>query len=419
MFLVFNNIQRNKEIARNEQEKQTALKERAREKRTEEARANAERIAKEDPGFAIPVEPARSRYTLGSMDPKDKYPFAVTLDNLGATIERIELVQQTVPGRFDYRSLRTKQREGYLGYLALEESKSSLIIHSVPIGSAASKAVCKERPELVGLLPGDKIVGWDSLSGFPSQYKLDKRLSNQPAGRQIELTIQRDTLAEAAKSEDDKSDQNATPKNTLTFTCVFTERPLDVLRAEDDFAAEQVEGNDPNGSCATTLAMVDKVSIEEGERSIAGLERTLKGTWSAKALEIEGGMGVEFTLPLREYLTLAGVKANLELVKQFRLYQLKSNEPKSKARDHHLELTTIVRNLDDEAHSVALRQEGLNGVSLEGWWYPTKISPYFFSAAGARDIIVSNAFASHALITTRTAVSNAITYPNDPDLLLF
>ena len=49
------------------------------------------------------------------MDAADGYRFLVTLDNLGAAIERIELVEQTKAGHFAYRSLQTKNIGGYLG----------------------------------------------------------------------------------------------------------------------------------------------------------------------------------------------------------------------------------------------------------------------------------------------------------------
>jgi YidC/Oxa1 family membrane protein insertase len=417
MFLLFNSMQRNKELARVEQEKQSELAEEAKSKKLKEARETAERLVKEDPNFVLPLEPPRERSTLGSMDANDQYPFLVTLDNRGAAIERVELVSQKVPGKFDYRSLRAKEREGYLGYLALEETAVSLNVKSVPKGSAAAEAVCAEDATLVGLQVGDKIVGWDDLSGSPLLFKLDKRLSNQPAGRSIELKVQRDSTPTEAEAE-----QAIAPGKLLTFVCTLTERPLDVLRAEDDFKSEQVNGNDPIASCATTLATVDKVSIEEGEYSILGLEKTLKGNWNVKQLEMAKGMGVEYTISLQEYLKLSGVKANLELVKQYRLlptttWSDRTRDPK--VREHHIELTTIVRNLDDQPHSVSIRQEGLNGISLEGWWYPTKISPFFFNAAGARDIIVSDGFKSHSLFTTRSIVSHAISFPSDPDTPLF
>ena len=439
MFLLFNSMQRQREIARDEKEKQAKNAEVTKEKKKAQSKEAAERSANEDPDFLVPPQPSRERFTLGSMDPKDGYQLLVTLDNEGAAIERIELMPQKSPGKFEYRSLDEKEREGYLGYLALVESTSSLDINTVPKGSPAANAQCKENANLVGLLPGDKIIGWDGLTGFPSIYKWDKRLSNQLAGRSIELKILRDTSGIAAsvkaevasdnevKGTDADSTQNVVPAMSapvgteLTFDCVFTEKPLDILRAEDDFKIEQVKGNYPHASCATTLASVDQSSIEDGERAILGLETTLKGRWNAKPIEMAEGMGIEFTMPLRSYLKLAGIKANLELVKQYRLFPAKptqgQNDPST--RQQHVEMTTIVRNLDDEVHTVAIRQEGLNGISLEGWWYPTKISPFFFSAAGARDVIVSDSLESHSLFTTRSIVANATSFPSAPDTLLF
>ena len=145
------------------------------------------------------------------MDPKANYQFVVTLDNEGAAVERIELVDQTSPGQFKHRSLHSKERDGYLGYLALVESTSSLDVNSVPQGSPAATAKCKENPDLVGLRPGDKIIGWDGLSGFPSSYKLDKRLSNHSAGQTIELKILRDGASNDEMRQDDpeKSEVNS------------------------------------------------------------------------------------------------------------------------------------------------------------------------------------------------------------------
>jgi YidC/Oxa1 family membrane protein insertase len=401
MYLMFTSMQRNGENARKEQLRLTQVAEEAKQKKVKEAKERADKLVSQDPSFALPPEPDRVRVTLGSMDPTDSYPFLVTLDNQGASIERVELVEQKKLGRLEYRSLRFKEREGYLGYLALDEQANSLNINSVPKGSAAATAVCKEDGASIGLRTGDKIVGWDKLDGLPSLYKLEKRLSNQPAGNKIELQVTRDS-------------------RSLTFTCTLSERPLDVLRAEDDYNAEQVIGNDPVGSCATTIASVDMTKIESGERVMAGLERTLKGRWNVKPLDVSGGMGAEFTIPLREQLRLADANANLELVKQYRLFSVSPEEAKDPvARTHYIQLTTIVRNLDDKAHSVSVRQEGLNGISLEGWWYPTKISPFFFSAAGARDVIVGDGFKSHSLFTTRSVIANATSFPTDPDLTLF
>jgi YidC/Oxa1 family membrane protein insertase len=127
-------------------------------------------------------------------------------------------------------------------------------------------------------------------------------------------------------------------------------------------------------------------------------------------------------LPLTERLKLAGIDANLELVKQYRLKKGKGSDAKPVTADdyrYHMEMSTIVRNLDEKPHEIALRQEGLNGISLEGWWYPTKLSPHFFSAPGARDVIVGDKQKNYSISMTRALVDHAKKNPTDPDLSLF
>ena len=132
-------------------------------------------------------------------------------------------------------------------------------------------------------------------------------------------------------------------------------------------------------------------------------------------------MGVEFRLPLKNQLKIAGIDGELELVKQYRLRKAGAVSDRKTVDDwqYHLELTTLVRNLDDKPHDVALKQEGLNGISLEGWWYPTKLSPHFFSAPGARDVIYGSVGNPYSIAMTRAMVDNAKRNPVNPDTSLF
>ena len=134
MFLLFNSMQRQRDLAREQQDKQNKLAEEAKERKKNQTKDAASRLATAEPGFALPEQPPRQRISLGSMDPKDGYELLVTLDNQGAAIERIELVAQTSPGQFKSRSLHAKEKEGYLGYLALVETTASLDINCVPKG---------------------------------------------------------------------------------------------------------------------------------------------------------------------------------------------------------------------------------------------------------------------------------------------
>ncbi|MFM7515672.1 MAG: YidC/Oxa1 family insertase periplasmic-domain containing protein, partial [Pirellula sp.] len=313
---------------------------------------------------------------------------------------------QKEPGRFAYRSLQTKNNRGYLGYLAPEDrSGGGVVIHSVPKGSAMGTAHQQGSQEVQAIEPGDVIVGWEGLQGPASIYQLDKVLTNSKPGDELRLEIER----------------QGQPTERQTLLVKLTEQPVAVLRAEDDFNIESVVGNKPKGSCGLSLAKIDGKEIVDGEVSILGLESSLDGTWESSEILVEGGMGIEFRLPFGTQLKLAGIDANLELVKQYRL--LKAPESKSPTTadqwQYHLELTTIVRNLDDKPHEVAIRQEGLNGISLEGWWYPTKLSPYFFSAPGARDVIVGSQATEYSISMTRELVAQAKKFPTDPDSLLF
>jgi YidC/Oxa1 family membrane protein insertase len=374
-------------------------------KRQEETKQLAAKIAEENPGLTIPSEP-RQRWTLGTMDPTDGYRFLVTLDNRGAMIERIELVEQKQPGHFNFRSLHTKNIGGYLGYLAPEErSGGGVIIHSVPGGSAAASAICQQE-QLTGLQPGDVLVNWEGLDGPATLYQLTKTLNSLKPGDELRLEVER----------------AAAPGTPKTFIAKLTEEPAAILRAEDDFVKEQVIGNTPKGSCGLTFAKIDGKELFESERVIAGLEGTLDANWQASPLQVDGGMGVEFRLPLTERLKLAGIDANLELVKQYRLKKGKGSDTKLVTADdyrYHMEMSTIVRNLDEKPHEIALRQEGLNGISLEGWWYPTKLSPHFFSAPGARDVIVGDKQKNYSISMTRALVDHAKKNPTDPDFPLF
>ncbi len=359
--------------------------------------------AAENADLALPQEPDRERIVLGSMDPNGGYSLAVCLDSQGAGIERIEVVERDKRGRFKYRSLQEEDRVGYAGYLAIESNETGLFVRSVTPGSPASLAENGASPAEPGLKPGDKIVGWQGLDGEPTRYKFEQWTSKWRPGRTVDLLVQRG---------------EASP---VTFKVTLDDKPLDIVRAEDDFAKEQVLGNDPTLSCLTTLAKLDGHEIELGEASILGLEKTLSGNWNVQRIEVEGGEGVEFKLDLTPHLKLLGSNAQIELVKQYRLRKPTPSEANTNPAhwQFHIELTTIVRNLAESEHRIALRQEGVNGISLEGWWHPTKISPYFFSAAGARDVISGDGTNPHSLTTTRMIVYNGIQTPNNPETDLF
>ncbi len=88
------------------------------------------------------------------MAAEDGYSLVVCLDSRGAGIERIEVVQRNPDGSLKYRSLQEKERQGYAGYLALENGSDGLTIRSVTPGSPAALAKNASDAKAIGLRPG-------------------------------------------------------------------------------------------------------------------------------------------------------------------------------------------------------------------------------------------------------------------------
>lgn len=328
--------------------------------------------------------------TLGSMDPSKGYHLLVTLTSKGAGVERAELVKQTTPGKFDYRALETKG--GYLGHLGLN---NDLQITTIPDGSPASKAV---GPGGETLQIGDRLT---SLAGqeILGRFSVDAALKNEKPESEVEFSVER-----ASEGGDTK---------TLTFTATLTETPLDVLRTFER-ESEFVAGNNQRPSLRTTLASLNDHDIQVGLPAFPSLSATLDQDWEVKELEVPGGQGVEFRLPLGGLIS-ASQPNQIELVKRYRLMPAQSaNDPDA----FLLDLETVVENKNDQSIQASFRQEGLNGLTLEGWWYSVKISPYTFSAAGQRDVAYwTHTRSGKGLETTREIADHAKETPNKPNML--
>ena len=447
LFLLWTSMNQRAEQQKTLEARQAAELETKRMEDARNVRANAAKLLGDVKVDAY-QEPPLELFTLGTMKPEDKYQLLVTLSNRGAGIHRVELVERRDNGRLRYRSLA--HQGGYLGYLGLDErpeerlpsnalsfeaaskedavttansdsadlkstqppsvespssttskpgaSKLGKRIRVVPVGSPAEAAVCKDSSIKGGLAVGDILLKVDGRS-IEIPFDVEQALGNRRLGTTVDV--------EVIRGESDSK--------PIVFSVVLDEQPLDVVRVEDDYPSEGVKGNELRESLLTTLAKVDNIEITPGFRAIPGLEQTLEGNWTSKAIEVENGSGIEFTLPLQSMLVQAGSKANLELVKRYKL--LKTNEQQK--FQYHIDVETLVRNLDDAEHTVALRQEGTNGLSLEAWWYAIKLSPDFFNPAGARDVILAGQTGGHQLISRRDIQTNALNSQAQPDRLLF
>lgn len=354
--------------------------------------ANATGSDASESGIEPPAYPSRA-ITLGSMDPAQGYNLQVTLTTRGAGIEQAELVGQTAPGKFRFRAL--EHEGGYLGYLGLAETPDGLLIRTVPRGTPASQATSPGHAP--GLQVHDVLTEIQGLA-VNSLESVDQALTKTKKGQTVELKVRR--TVSGSESE-------------LTFQATLSEAPLDILRS-DERSSEQVVGNLSRTSLRTTLASIDSTRIPVGQSVLPALRATLEADWQAVPLEVAGGEGIEFRLPLESFLEGTGRPEKLDLVKRYRLL------PESDKSDGYiLDLETTIVNRNDANVNISFRQEGLAGLSLEGWWYSVKISPYMFSGAGQRDTIYNSDQDGHGLLTTRQIQSNALKVPAQPDRLIF
>jgi YidC/Oxa1 family membrane protein insertase len=335
---------------------------------------------------SAPPEPAASfpagLHSLGSHSPASGYTLSVTLNNQGGSLERVEIVARQKNGRYRYRSL---VEEGYLGHLSLSERSGGLAVRVVPDASPAATAVCKTNTVADGILVGDVItaVNGQTTSTWSEYYALMKQTREDDV---VELTVQR----------------SGQPK-PLVFDAVLTEAPLDVIRQASTLSEpEEIAGNIARLSCLATIGEIDGRRLTVDDRVLAGLERTLNGNWEATKIDLPSGQGIEFRLPIQSMLKKIGIEANLVLVKR---YVLEPADPESFADNSavlpfDLKYSITVENNGDTPHTIGVRQEGFNGLTLEGWWYSQKISQSF-TGAGTRDIVYDTDQQQHTLLTRR------------------
>ncbi len=314
---------------------------------------------------------APTTITLG--DPAKGYKLQVTLTSRGAGVEHTELIERTEKGKLRFRAL--EHDGGYLGYLGLAETITGLRIRTLPSGSPAAAADGFGG----GLQVGDVLV---ELNGQQTLTPLgvEAILSKTKPGQMAELAIAREVAGKTVR---------------LKGTVTLSEAPLDELRIYPGHS-ETVAGNLYRPGLMTTLGSIGGTQIPVGLYALPALQDTLDSDWEMLPLEVDGGQGVEFRMPLDSFLADTGRPEQLDLVKRYRLY------PVSETNDGYLlDLETVVVNRNAVDVSLSLRQEGPTGLTLEGWWYTIKISPDMFAGAGQRDVIYKTQASGEQLMALR------------------
>lgn len=339
--------------------------------------------------------------TLGSMDPDKGFNLLVTLTSQGAGVERVELVGQNKPGRMNFRAL--EHDGGYLGYLGLMETVGGVKVRVVPDGSAAAAATA---PGAIGPIAVDDIITDINGQSTMTPKDVEAILKKVKPGSVVTVGVTRTT--------------NSGSEN-LQYSVTTTQAPLDMVRMQP-WKSETVPGNLSRAALLTSLGSIGDTRIPEGKDSLPALSGTLTADWQvltpAEAnwdeMPANGAQGVEFRLPLDGYLAGTNRPAKLDLIKRYRL------APASEGIDGYiLDLETIIKNRNDTQVSVAFHQEGIPGLSLEGWWYSVKISPHMFAGAGNRDVIYKPILGGQHIATTRQIQDRAKKEPTKPGIILF
>src|SRR5258706_10994694 len=147
--------------------------------------------------------------TLGSADEASGYELLVTINSLGAAVERAELASQS--------SRDIDDASGYLGHLGMVTSKAGVIVNVVGAGTPAALAKESSGKAKNGILAGDVITAIGGQAVTDSAEVEDLLEKNTKPGETLEIKIIRQVGSQA------------TP---LQFAALLTRRPVQVIRPE-------------------------------------------------------------------------------------------------------------------------------------------------------------------------------------------
>jgi YidC/Oxa1 family membrane protein insertase len=318
---------------------------------------------------ALPATP-RQRLTLGSADPASGYSGLYYFDNHGAALECVELNGKKYASVAHYN--------GYLGRLAVSDAPGGGALVNV-VGPGTPAALAKASGNIPpGLAVGDIIKSIDGVAVVDA------------------LTI--DTyLLEKTRPQKACTLEVVRPAATqpITFTAVLGQTPLALVQPESH------EYKLPGGklkflpqdplSLLLSLERVGTAAIRPGSDDIAGLPRLHEVNWT---VEQQTPDVIEFSYTLDE-AALAAAKVQqagpLKIVKRYTLPKAEAAGP----TQYHVDLQVTIHNQGPQDLPLAYRLTGPTGMTLEGWWYSTKLSPEMWAAAGARDVVGQQAGLRH------------------------
>ncbi len=336
-------------------------------------------VVGEQPAAAKPVTgPPNQRVFLGSVDETSGYALGVTLNTLGAAVERAELASEA------YRDI--EDASGYLAHLGLVDSKDGIRITVVGPGTPA--ALAKDSSGKVGLVAADIIT---SIAGNPvaDANAVETYLAKKTKpGDSLEIKVTRLIGG----------------KNTpLTFTAVLTQRPVQIIRPESREHLDKLGVEYDPLSFLLTLESFENKMVASGDTEIRGLPSLVNRNW---ILDKQSASSAEFSLTLSDAdLKPIGKSGTIKVIKRYTLASFAS----SPGKNYHLDLEIEIQNLGKDNKELSYRFNGPTGLPLEGWWYSNKLHPEFSftKGAGARDIAWKVHDSRHQLLGCPNIYSDA------------
>jgi YidC/Oxa1 family membrane protein insertase len=330
--------------------------------------------------------------TMGSVDPdlkENPFRMGATFSRAGGSLVRLELSSE------HYRDL--DDRSGYLGHLVIDRSDKGpgCLVQVVVSGTPADKA---------GIKPGDRIMAItyrSTTSVIGDAEGLEALLRTTEPKDKIELTVRR---------------RDAKDRNDEKVSATLIRRPLEVIRPERkmpilDFIrngptdAIDLEDNCPR-PFLTTLQQVDDDKLRADEDPKAKFEeempRELAGVHLRDALwTIESPQKNAAGVATQVVFSCEVPERHIKVTKTYELAKL-AGDGTASADDqaYHLTLSVAITNLDTKKHEVAYRQDGPNGLPVEGSWYvSSKVNRKWFTLEGMRDVVYQTADSEVGVVT--------------------
>jgi YidC/Oxa1 family membrane protein insertase len=292
-------------------------------------------------GVAAEVPAAQhKRIVLGSLDADSPYRMAVTLNSVGATVERLEL------NRSRYRDLENERRPAYIGHFAPSESPDQVgaLLNIVVTGSPAATA---------GIKAGDVItkIGDESVAG-PEDLAL--HIAKHKPGQTIPVTVLRDGKSQSL-------DVHA------------TREPLQLLRPEGLQTARERSDDDDCDPLSFLLALAKIDGQELRELSPKHDETEIDGA-QLKRESWEVVSASEHEVAFRRGLPKWGLEVTKRYTLAARDPQVSAEQDMTDAPLYHLTLALEIKNVGSDAHKITYRLDGPTGMPLEGVWYASKVT---------------------------------------------